>query len=653
MHAVSAAGSFALLVGCEWLRPDSCDQTTTRCDGDRVQSCVPDPQSSAGAAEPVNHWVTDKTCADDPQLGAYRCGVVEGRATCVPESPTGEASSEPEPETSATTTPWIRVRVSHSERGTRINEIEPFLLDSAHLPGDSAWGSIAAVSSRGGEVVDATLVPLEADQEASFVWLSGDGIDQVELLDEHGQSLSRVDYTASVSEPPSPPDHDIRGALARQTVRMIARVGRTQVQTTDRMRQLAGQALARVPETLLLLAPSVVLELDSDSLRALSPPVLADAGARSDDVVPPNPFVSTGKLPRAAWIANRQELLLDFRSEALEEYATNTLALTRDIVRALAGTFVHYTEVVTEHVQSPLPRKLPHDFPAELGPYLVDQYAQLLVAGESPVSAWHGLHRIAVSAELASPYSEDFGFRPSTEADAVRAGVASIAGAASASADLTDYIALAAVPESWTDGPCASLRAAPLDEVAPPLLVHAAKLIALRGLGLLEAEALSACVGELRPTAGKDPKLRDGSIVAHKRNGERIAFTEELEGIRQPYFSDEVQLSWKAQRAYLSASLSVGYRGRRPIVMRLQPVAGHQGKDFRSGEDHGAVLAFANPDGYRTSIAEAGLVVVTDVSEHALNAYALMVSLSEPVAGTKVFPLVSAQVVNPSWGAAP
>ena len=68
--------------------------------------------------------------------------------------------------------------------------------------------------------------------------------------------------------------------------------------------------------------------------------------------------------------------------------------------------------------------------------------------------------------------------------------------------------------------------------------------MALEGLGLLPAAKQQQCVGTLRVGAGQD------AIAIHKPSGERIVFTDMLEGIRQPYFGSEVQLSWKAERAY-------------------------------------------------------------------------------------------------------
>jgi hypothetical protein len=295
--------------------------------------------------------------------------------------------------------------------------------------------------------------------------------------------------------------------------------------------------------------------------------------------------------------------------------------------------------------------KLPRDFPIWLEPYLVNHYAQLLNAGESPASAWESLHQVAVEAGLAWPYLTAFGAAPSSNEEAVEGGLASTEGWSGAEEDLVDYMERAAVPEGWSFGPCAALRAAPLDELSPPLLVHAAKLLALYGLGLLERGALTACVDVLR--VGSSDERKQGALIFYKPDAERLILTEELEGIRQPYFSGEVQLSWKAQRSYLTASLSVGYRSLRPTVMRLQAVAGNEGRDFRSGEDSGAVLAFTNPDGYQTSVVLGGLLVVTDVQRDALKAYALMAVLKEPIAGTKIFPLVSAQVTKPTWGDAP
>lgn len=660
LPASVATGSIVLLTGCGWLRPDSCELQSTRCTGDHVQTCVPDVEATASADEPVNHWVTDTTCVDDPQLGRYACGVVAGRATCVSESePMSDSSGGGD--AGVANGQWLRVHVTREvDGGIKLAQADHLELADQTLPSDPAWGTVAAVAFSSGEIVDATLVPISPEQEAAYAWLSGDGVDQISLVDSEGVTLSTFHVAPDGS--PRAFDHargrPIGSASSVPPLRILARLGRTLSEPRPRTLELVREAFARVPEQLLLLTPTVILELDPASARSLASPDLSTPnepdGATS--TLPPDFFASSRRRVRAAWNAYRHELVLDFGSASLSEYETGTLALASDIVGALAATYVRFTDVVAERA-TPLAqafgRKLPPDVPAEIEPYLYNHYARLLASGESPVSAWKSLHNLAVQAALARAYANEFGSFARSDEEAVSTGFASMDGVGSPADDLTDFAVRAAVPEAWSFGPCSALRAVPLDVVAPPLLVHAAKLIALHGLGLLRPEALTACLGELRVTQSNDPKLHAGAIILHKSDGERITFTEELEGIRQPYFSDEVQLSWKAQRAYLSASLSVGYRGTRPAVMRLQAVAGHEGRDFRSGEDHGAVLAFANPDGYQTTVALGGLLVVTDVRPDALNAFALMVALNAPLARTKILPLVSAQVATPTWGDAP
>lgn len=657
-RVMSKIGLFAvstLGLSCSWFeQPKPCAQGTSTCDGDRVRRCVYDEQASLDEGDVVTHWSTIMTCSDDPELGPYTCARIDGQAKCVPET-SGDAGGE-SPAASAAGA-WVRLAVQPSGDSVQIAGVESFDLDSA--PPKPAAGGVAAVSYRGGELVDATLIPFDDGQEVAYAWVNGEDVDRIAIVDASGQVLTSVDVAQGVASLDNGVGGDLAdagidggavvvadrpdggqdgvGSAGRRAVRVIARYGKREFPLSSEFYQLASTALSRVPDALMVLAPTAVLELDQATAQML-------AGA---EPVPPtleevlNGSGATGST-RALWYSGSQLLVIDMRADALAEYRASTLALSVDIVSALVGKYVQSTSELAKH-EGPLKAlfgtKLPSDFPSQLVPFLNAQYAGLLEVGESPVSAWGALHGVAVSAKLASPYEDTFGASPSNDEEAVRFGFAAGAGAASAAADLTEYVVRAAVPELWTTGPCSELGRVPLDVVDPPLLVHAAKLLALRGLQLLRAEAFGACVGELRISSAQS----GGAIVLHKPDGERVTYTEDLEGIRQPYYRDEVRLSWNARRKYMGVSLGAGYRGVQPTVMRLAPVGAEE------GSESGAVFAATDPDGYQTAVARGGLFVVTQATPHKLEAFALMVPLSAEQVGTKVLPLISAQVSEPDW----
>jgi hypothetical protein len=626
------------LAGCaDWFGTGvDCMEGTTSCDGDRVRTCS--LEADARKTEPQFRWKTTKTCKDDPQLGRYTCGMVQGMATCVSESDVDAgASSAPIQEPV-----WLRVSVTRdASGGMQINEVRQFLLDAS--PSDPAWGMAAVVSYRGSDIVDATLIPFAGDALAAISWVRGEGADRIELVGHTGQTLASViRQQAPASVPMLARIESALESHIPSTLEVSSRRYDKKRSVTPVMLQILDQALARVPVELLVLVKEIVLELDAASEQTLYAGVFADAGSEDtradDDEV--SPLLGKRHVQRS--IRDGGRLWLDFSSNALREYQVDTSGLSFDIVQTLGEIYVDVSDALST-AEMVIPGKPPKlrgtDFPSNLFDHLSDQHASLLAGGETVSTAWAALHSVACEAGLSTPYAP-LGKIPASDELAVRGGFAAAEGAQGPLLDLVSYLVRANVPGLWTASPCEAIRGKALDELSPVEFVHASKLLALRGLNLLSAEALDRCAGKLRASVSAN------AIVMHKPDGERISFTDSLEGIRQPYFGNEVQLSWKAERSYMGLSLSVGYRGPMPSIVRLAPVGGHEGKDGRMDDDYAAVFAMTNPDGYQTGVAKGGLVVVSEVSPDVLEAYALMVLLSKEQAGTKVFPLISARITS-------
>lgn len=649
------------MCGCSLFQRDKpCHLGASACDGDRVRQCGQDEQASYDQGELVTRWSTVMTCSDDPELGPYTCGVVDGRATCVaengPDAGSGAALAGPED-------PWIRVTVKPIGDGTvQIVDVTPVSLGDVAPPKPAA-GAVAVVGYRDGEVVDATLVPLEPDQSIGQGWIHGDRVDHVAAVDSQGGVHSSVDLSTGIiqqidagvvqvdpsklSDAAASFDVDAGSASAadaaedleeafeepevtrlRPALELAARYGKRTIPVSESFRALVNAALDRVPDGLILTVPRALLVLDQ-------------ASASLADGAPIQGATESGDAPRASWVPLQQVLVLDFTAARVAEYQRSTLLLAQDIVRATIKPYLDsMKQWQTDMILEAFLNEKAEDFPPELSSYLTRQYAGLLADKETPAQAWDALHRVAVSAKLASPYQNVFGTAPNDDATAVAAGFASKVGSAFSEADLGEYVIHASVPERWSPSPCAALREQPLDELSPPLLVHVAKLLALRGLDLLRPASFAACVGELRLSAAPPTK---GALVLHTPSGDRVRFDEEVEGARQPYYREEVRLSWKARRKYMGVSLSAGYVGEAPTVMRLNPVGAKEGGRY------GAVFVATDPDGYQTSVAQGGLYVLSKATPARLESFALMVQLSAEQVGTKVLPLVSAQVLKPEW----
>ncbi|HEX5656702.1 MAG TPA: hypothetical protein VFX59_05875, partial [Polyangiales bacterium] len=461
-------------------------------------------------------------------------------------------------------------------------------------------------------------------------------------VDEASGEPGTSDWGGGAAEDPL--NDDIPMGLPASVVVRVS--GAALVGPTATMRAALNDAFARVPQQLAFLLREVVLEADGASAAVSGAPSAEEKVA--DGGVPPLPALRSASRGRVSLLAlTGGSCRIDMSGKALAEYVIDTSALSRELNLALAKSYVYRAAKLELAVGFGFEVKDASFFPDAIKDLLQNHLAPLLAAGEGLLTAWSNLHAVAVSAGLAKAYASEGIFSPNDDAEAIAGGFASKAASRDPQTDFAEFLTAALVPATWASRPCEALRAKALDELAPSLLVHVAKLLALRGLALIGGSQLRSCVGELR-IAAADVNAA-GGIVLHKPDGERIAFTKDLEGLRQPYFQDELQLSWKAERAYAGLSISAGFRGATPGVMRFA-AAGSGNEETPISR---AVLAFTNPDGYQTSVAKGGLLAIRAVRRDALDGFGLMIVLSSEQAGTKIFPLVSAQVKRPVWGDAP
>lgn len=675
-RAAGAATLVAFASSCSLLaEPESCELGALSCDGRDIRVCVVDVndvQSGLGSAlrpsstSKKGRWSTQRACEDDPLLGASTCGLVEGKPACVSKSDAGAAMMVTASLLSSDAPPsnWLRIDVTR-EAGTTnytITGIEEVTLPSPPLT--PAIGTIAAVGYAQDKVQDASLVAFtDSSVTSQSVWLRSDGLTRLALVGpgESAPVLFEVHRTSpapAVSAPKSALLNVHAQALDQAS---IAGVRIVPVTTPDALVAVLEPIFGMVPPGPLTLVREVSLGVDLTSESFAATHSAADVRMMQAEAAntpsPPSPAAQLLPTGSRAVVVNNQ-LLLQMRSSDIEDYIQHPGAVALEITRALGAAYVRASVFATQAaLLAPVLGDAPQRgdaFSSTITPQLQARVSPLLGKGEALTDAWAELHQSAVDLGMSQPYAIEAGALPNSDQDAVALGFASRQGAADPGSDLIEYLARVSVATEWAFGPCAAIRASVVDELDPKYVLALAKLAALRGLGLITGGQFKICTGDL--SIGGEPGL-----VFHSSTGQSLPFTTEFQAVYQPFFGGQVHISWVSHRGYVSTSLDIGYRGTLVPAIRLGTQVGSDGQDIRKGDAAAAVLAILNATSYQTVKATGGMVAATQIvrdgnrDRHSdrLDGIAFFVTLSEPVWGSSVYPLVTAKATAPVWGDAP
>jgi hypothetical protein len=648
---------------------DGCELGAMSCDGRSIRICAVDvegarsgDQRSAPSSSQRGSWTRHQDCEDDPVLGTSTCGMVEGKPACVRKRAGAErrtaAATLLSPSVPAS---WLRVDVSRQEDAFTITGAEQVTLPSPPL--SALRGPIAAVSYVDGAVLDATLVGFtDPSITAQSVWLRSEGATRVALVapGPDGTALAEI---RPAPQPAAAHEKSVAPSVHHQALGQRLPAGLVLAPNTPpAWQQVLVPAFALVPPGLMSLVREVHLAGDLEATAYAVRYSAAEVEAQQSLAAssPPQawpPAGSFGERSPVAVISNR--LLIALSRPVIERAVRDRGWLALEITRALAMTYGRAAVVATQAMQfSDLFGGEVQTggglFASTVETQLQSRLSPLLGKGEALDDAWGKLHQSAVALELSRPYVSVGGQRPRTDEEAVHAGFASAAGASDPIADFADYAAHVSALQAWPKGPCAALRAKAINELGPELILPLAKLSALRGLGVITGEQLQACTGDM-PIGG------DSGLVFYTATGERLSFEKDFQAVHQPFFAGQVHMSWVSHRGYVSTSLDIGYRGALVPALRLNAQVGTQGRDLSKGDDAAAVLAILNTTTYQAITATGGIVTATQIERDGdrnrhrdrLEALAFFVTLSEPLGGSKNFPLVTAKANAPVWGDAP
>lgn len=633
------------LAGCDWFDGPPCEMGEQSCDGDNVRVCQ---TSSSGRDGKAYEWSTLLTCADDPRVGALTCGMIDGRAQCVPEGVDGGAGDA---SAAGADTRWARVVVARSGAQLSVSKVQAEVLSGATVPVSAPSGAVAAVSYSDGKPLDATLVRfaepgadganLDAEQ---VVWLAAEGANRIKLVNTKGAVLAEAALSAPSTAPKALIGYRTQALTSElpSTLRVLGPADQPQipaelrsqmgllVSPTSEMAALVSSALARAPT----LGVSAVTKLGFVAFNHRSRD--EDGGTEEPDAGTHDADGGVAEGGEANDLERPSTALTG--TTVLVNVSNGWLSVYRDEPHKLALSLVREVALAYAALAKPPAPAEPTaaEYPEEIGALIVKRVSPLLAPKEGLLEAWAAIHKVGVDAQLAGPYTGP-AWTTRDEIRAAKDGFFSSLGGKAAQDDFAETVAHLHVPEVWSDAsPCRALAASSFAELDMRLTVPLAKIELVHALGLASDEVRRQCVGEL----GEDETK---GLVLHGATGFRMTFNDQIRATRQPYLHGEIHLTMFGVRKGTTALMDISYRGLGVGVHRLIAV------QSRSDPELGAGMFLANPYEYDSTFSTEGLIVVTRIDKKRVSARGLLVKQAKEMLGEKIWPLVTVRMDDPEW----
>jgi hypothetical protein len=679
------AALLSILGACHWFdSANQCVQGSTSCDGDSIRSCSPsyDPNAESGTSL---KWQVVQSCSDYSALGTLTCGMRGGVAQCVALGPDGgsdagtdgqageegDAVSEGGAETAVAPDPatvpssWLRADVSTTDGGAVLEPVTHVVVEGT--PASAARGELAAVAyGPNGAIIDATLVPALVGVSNATAWLQAPGATRVDLVNADGKVVATqpvsaddagVEDEGSGEDGGVPVPNGLSSLVCRVRTKIPSVVhvvqpgedlfpplGGRVITPSGEQLALLGAVLHQVPNSLLSALPKLAFVASGtvDSRNEEPADLADDAGclnvSPNIDTSPVGPLWGT----RTRAEATGTTLYVDVSADLMKDYRENLDARTtfyHEVLHYYGEAWANIASGSTADLALPFTKtaKLPADFPPLIAQAIRNRVFPMLGPFETFDLAWSGLHSAAVDEGLAQAYDQ-LGVAKVTDSAAASLGFASGAGARSVQQDVAEYVAYATLGEAWRFGPCVSIRAKPVDQLAPILFPHIAKLHALWGLGLIKRERLETCVGGL-PFSD----VTKAGITVHKASGQTELFDTNVGAVRTAYLQGETHVSAFGAVGDLHAMVDLMYKGLLPGIVRLNPAQNARTQDV------GAMFAMTDDKGGITSPSRGGLVIFSRVTPELVEGRIFMAIMGAKIMGSKAFPLVTIRIPKPVW----